>query len=113
MLDPDSSHRSQAVACSYDTAQESRVVFESIVEFRPAARRDLKSLSGEILPRVARKIDSPADDPRLPGAEKFSGSENSCRAGVGHHRILYEIWDEVLLIAVVRIRHRREAYWRH
>jgi len=83
------------------------------IEFRPSARRDLKSLSGEILRRVARKIDSLADDPRPPGAEKLSGSESSYRVRVGHYRVLYEIRDEVLLIAVVRVRHRREAYRRH
>ena len=82
------------------------------IEFRPSARRDLKSLSGEILHRVARKIDSLAGEPRPPGAEKLSGSENSYRVRVGHYRILYEIRDEILLIAVVRVRHRREAYRR-
>ena len=82
------------------------------IEFRPSARRDLKSLSGETLLRVARKIDSLADNPRPPGAEKLSGSENAYRVRVGHYRILYEIRDEVLLIAVVRVRHRREAYRR-
>lgn len=82
------------------------------IEFRPSARRDLKSLSGDILQRVARKIDSLADDPGPPGADKLSGSENSYRVRVGHYRILCEIRDEVLLIAVVRIRHRREAYRR-
>ena len=83
------------------------------IEFRPSARLDLKSLSGEILRRVARKIDSLADDPRPPGAEKLSGSESSYRVRVGHYRVLYEIRDEMLLIAVVRVRHRREAYRRH
>jgi mRNA interferase RelE/StbE len=82
------------------------------IEFRPSARRDLKSLSGETLLRVARKIDSLADNPRPPGAEELSGRENAYRVRVGHYRILYEMRDEVPLIAVVRVRHRREAYRR-
>jgi len=80
------------------------------IELGPAAQRDLKVLPHEILQRVSRKIDSLADNPRPPGVEKLSGSENSYRIRVGDYRILYEIRDRVLLIVVVRIRHRREAY---
>lgn len=80
------------------------------IEFRPSARRDLKDLPREILQRISRKIDSLADNPRPPGVEKLSGSEDSYRVRVGDYRILYEIRDKVLLVVVVRIRHRREAY---
>jgi mRNA interferase RelE/StbE len=82
------------------------------IEFRPSAFRDLKELSGEILRRVVRKIDALAEDPRPQGVEKLSGSENAYRVRVGDYRILYEIRDRVLLIAVIRIRHRREVYRR-
>jgi mRNA interferase RelE/StbE len=80
------------------------------VEFRPAARRDLKALPREILQRISRKIDSLTDNPRPSGVEKLSGSENSYRVRVGDYRILYEIQDEVLLVIIVRVRHGREAY---
>jgi mRNA interferase RelE/StbE len=80
------------------------------VEFRPSARRDLKALPREILQRISRKIDSLADNPRPPGVEKLSGSEYSYRIRVGDYRILYEIQDEILLVLIVRVRHRREAY---
>jgi mRNA interferase RelE/StbE len=80
------------------------------IEFRPAARRDLKALPREILQRISKKIDSLADAPRPPGVEKLSGSEDSYRVRVGDYRILYEIRDEVLLVIIVRVRHRREAY---
>jgi mRNA interferase RelE/StbE len=81
-----------------------------IVEFRPSARCDLRVLPREILLRIGRKIDSLADNPRPPGVEKLSGSEVSYRVRVGDYRILYEIRDEVLLVIIVKVRHRREAY---
>jgi mRNA interferase RelE/StbE len=80
------------------------------IELRPGARRDLENLPQDTLQRVSRRIDSLADNPRPPGAEKLSGSENSYRVRVGDYRILYEIRDKVLLIIIVRIRHRREVY---
>ncbi len=82
------------------------------VEFRPSALRDLKALSGEVLQRVARKIDALAENPRPQGVEKLSGSESAYRLRVGDYRILYEIRDRLLLVAVIRIRHRREVYRR-
>ena len=80
------------------------------IELRPAALRDLKRLPKEVLDRVSRKINSLADNPRPPGVEKLSGSEDSYRVRVGDYRILYGIRDAVLLVIIVRVRHRREAY---
>jgi mRNA interferase RelE/StbE len=82
------------------------------VELRPAALRDLKSLPREVLDRVSEKIDSLPENPRPPGVEKLSGSEDSCRVRVGDYRILYRIVDEALLVLVVAVRHRKEAYRR-
>lgn len=80
------------------------------IELRPAARRDLKGMPQRNLRRISVKIDSLARNPRPPGVEKLSGTESSYRVRVGTHRILYEIRDDVLLVIVVKIRHRREAY---
>jgi mRNA interferase RelE/StbE len=80
------------------------------IELRPAALRDLKRLPKEVLDRVSKKVNSLADNPRPPGVEKLSGSEDSYRVRVGDYRILYGIRDEVLLVIIVRVRHRREAY---
>ena len=80
------------------------------IEFRPAALRELKALPREILQRISRKIDSLADNPRPPGVEKLSGSEDSYRVRVGDYRIVYLIEDRALLICVVRIGHRKNVY---
>ena len=80
------------------------------IEFRPAAQRDLRSIPGDMVRRIGRKIDALSENPRPPGAEKLSGSENSYRIRVGDYRVLYGIRDDTLLVVVVRIRHRREAY---
>ena len=80
------------------------------IELRPAALRDLKRLPKEVLDRVSKKVNSLADNPRPPGVEKLSGSEDSYRVRVGDYRMLYGIRDEVLLVIMVRVRHRREAY---
>ena len=49
-------------------------------------------------------------NPRPPGVIKLRGAENEWRIRVGDYRIIYEIDDDKRLIAILRIRHRREVY---
>jgi mRNA interferase RelE/StbE len=62
--------------------------------------------------RVARKIDALAQEPRPRGVERLKGEENLWRVRAGDFRIIYTIRDEVLLVLVVRVGHRREVYAR-
>lgn len=75
-----------------------------------AARRDLKALTCGVLERVDKKIISLADNPRPHGVEKLAGGEDLYRVRVGDYRIVYSIDDAVLIVAVARVRHRREVY---
>ncbi|MGB1726435.1 MAG: type II toxin-antitoxin system RelE family toxin, partial [Limisphaerales bacterium] len=43
------------------------------------------------------------------GVVKLSGQERY-RIRQGDYRIIYEIYDEKVVVVVVRIRHRREVY---
>jgi mRNA interferase RelE/StbE len=81
------------------------------IEFRPAALRDLKALPRVMLQRVSAKISALAENPRPVGVEKLSGSEeNFYRIRIGDYWVLYSIQDKILLILIIKIRHRREAY---
>jgi mRNA interferase RelE/StbE len=53
-----------------------------------------------------------AADPRRPGARKLTGHHNRWRIRVGSYRIIYEIRDEILIVLVVAVGHRREVYRR-
>jgi len=79
------------------------------VELKPSVRKELKELPGTVYDRVIACILSLAENPRPYGMKKLTG-EDAYRVRVGDHRIIYEIHDDVLLVYVVRIRHRREAY---
>jgi len=49
------------------------------------------------------------NDPRPPGSEKLSGQERY-RIRQGLYRIIYEINDDVLMVVVVKVGHRKEVY---
>jgi mRNA interferase RelE/StbE len=74
------------------------------------AEKDLSRLSSEIHHRVIVAIQTLANNPRLPGCRKLAGSKNDWRIRVGDYRVVYEIADEIRVVRVNRVRHRREVY---
>lgn len=46
----------------------------------------------------------------LSGCRKLVGTSNLWRICVGDYRVVYSIEDDVLVIEVIAVRHRRDAY---
>lgn len=80
------------------------------IELAPRAKRDLKKLPIDVRRRIAPHIDALAHNPRPPGVVKLSGEEGTYRIRVGEYRVVYEIRDDVLLVTIVKVKPRREAY---
>jgi mRNA interferase RelE/StbE len=80
------------------------------IEVTPAARRDILKLPAGVQQKIVSAIDSLAGEPRPAGVVKLSGPEDLYRIREGAYRIIYQIQDRVLLVVVVRVGHRREAY---
>ncbi|WP_372726681.1 type II toxin-antitoxin system RelE/ParE family toxin [Nostoc sp. TCL26-01] len=69
-----------------------------------------RKLSQELQDRIQTKIDDLAIEPRPNGVKKLKGEENSYRIRVGDYRVIYDIFDDVLLVSVVSVGHRSEVY---
>ncbi|MBG1268532.1 type II toxin-antitoxin system RelE family toxin [Nostoc sp. WHI] len=80
------------------------------VKFTKGARKMFIKLSQELLDRIQTKIDDLAIEPRPNGVKKLKGEENSYRIRVGDYRVIYDIFDDVLLVSVVSVGHRSEVY---
>ncbi|QLE57294.1 type II toxin-antitoxin system RelE/ParE family toxin [Nostoc sp. TCL26-01] len=80
------------------------------VKFTNAARKMFRKLSQELQDRIQTKIDDLAIEPRPNGVKKLKGEENSYRIRVGDYRVIYDIFDDVLLVSVVSVGHRSEVY---
>lgn len=79
------------------------------VELRPAAVRSLRKLDPQARRRVQGAIGLLAQDPRPPGARALRG-RLGLRVRIGDYRIIYTVEDDVLLVVVVRLGHRRDVY---
>ena len=70
----------------------------------------MKRLSPEVRARVVPAILALATNPRPAGCRKLAGNKSDWRIRVGDYRVVYEIADEVRIVRVNRVRHRREVY---
>lgn len=83
------------------------------IEVAPAAVRQLRKLDTSARRRIQAAVELLADQPRPSGAKKLVGGDGEWRVRTGDFRIIYEVHDEVLLVLVVAVGHRRDIYQRH
>jgi len=69
-----------------------------------------RKLSQQLQDRIQTQIDDLAIEPRPNGVKKLKGEENSYRIRVGDYRVIYDIFDDFLLVSVVEVGHRSEVY---
>ena len=81
------------------------------IRIKESAARELRRIRKPDRVRIVAAIDRLADTPHLGTALK-GGLTGLRRLRVGDYRVLYEIRDEELVVLVVRIAHRRDAYRR-
>ena len=77
--------------------------------FKKSVFKDFKSIPKKDLQRILERIESLAENPRLPGSKKLAGQERY-RLRQGRYRILYSIQDQELTIWIVKVGHRKNVY---
>ena len=80
------------------------------IQIDKSASKQIKKLPSEIQERIQVKINNLAIEPRPDEVKKLKGRENGYRIRVGDYRILYDIFDDILLIIVVEVGHRSSIY---
>ncbi len=83
-------------------------MYQVVVE--RSAEKDLKRLSSEVRPRAVAAMLALGKNPRPTGSRKLAGTDNDWRIRVGGYRIIYEIADEIRIVRINRVRHRRDVY---
>ena len=80
------------------------------IEWKKSALRELKRLDRQVVPRVVAAVDSLSTQPLPAGVSKLQGSQRTYRIRVGNYRVIYELYESRLVVEVVRVRHRKDAY---
>ena len=80
------------------------------VFIKPSALKELEAVdSKKDRQRIVRVILALAEDPRPTGCRKLSGKDKY-RVRSGQYRILYKIQDGALIVVIVKVANRSEAY---
>ena len=69
----------------------------------------LEKINEPYYSNIKKAIYSLADNPRPSGYKKLKG-RNGYRIRVADYRIIYEIFDNILLVDVIDLGHRKEIY---
>ena len=80
------------------------------IEWKPSAARAFRKLPRQVQDRIRPRVDVLASNPRPDGVKKLEGDENAWRIRVGEFLVVYEIHAAVLMVMVLRVANRREAY---
>lgn len=80
------------------------------VEISAQARKQIKRLPKPEKKKILDKIDTLSNDPRPFGYKKLHYYTDYFRVRVGNYRIIYTIADRQLVIVVVQVADRRDAY---
>ena len=80
------------------------------IEIKPSAAKELEKLLRKMISRIVATIEGLAENPYPPGVRKLAGFEHTYRVRVGDYRVLYDVLDKRLVIEIIRVRHRKDAY---
>lgn len=78
-------------------------------EFTAPAAKEIRKLDPQVRRRIIAGIAALEKEPRPNGVRKLTGFDNAWRIRIGDHRVLYEVVDDVVLVTVFRVAHRRDV----
>lgn len=79
------------------------------LNFSKRAAKDLEKINEPFYSNIKSSIIDLTINPRPNGCKKLKGRDGY-RIRVGDYRIIYNIFDNVLIVDVIAIGHRREIY---
>ena len=82
------------------------------IEFKRSAAKALKKIPKSDQRRIRDRINSLSENLPDPTTTKMKGDNPFHRIRVGHYRIIYEVHEDILVIMVLKIGHRKEVYKR-
>lgn len=79
------------------------------LKIKRSAAKELEKIQKADRLRIIDRIQSLTTDARPHGSKKLSGEEKY-RIRQGNYRILYQIYENIVTVVVVKIGHRRDVY---
>ncbi len=78
--------------------------------FFESVEKDLSQIAEKERKKIWQKVVLLKKNPRPVGSIKLTGGSNDYRIRYGDYRIIYQIFDDIKKVRIVRIDHRRDIY---
>lgn len=72
--------------------------------------KEIRGLPKKDIARILKAIEGLGSDPRPVNSKKLEGSDDTYRIRVGTYRVLYRIVDKQLIVYLLKVSHRKDAY---
>jgi mRNA interferase RelE/StbE len=80
------------------------------IEVKKSAAKELKQIARPDQKRIIKAIDNLAENLPNPDITKMKGNNPFHKIRVGDYRIIYEIQNDILMILIIKIGHRKDIY---
>ena len=80
------------------------------IEWRRSTKKDLRKLPPKEVARIVKAVEALAHEPFPFGVEKLKGSDHSYRVRVGDYRVVYEVFSDLKLVEIERVKNRKDVY---
>lgn len=76
-----------------------------------SALKQLHKLQKSAVKRIQLSVENLSENPRPPGVKKLKGNdEDLYRIRVGDYRVVYSIDDEIKIVDIRKVGHRKDIY---
>ncbi len=78
--------------------------------WKHSAEKELRKIDKQFIPSIISAIEKLSTNPFPNGAKKLFGTENHFRFRIDDYRVIYSVFQNELIIEIVRVGHRKEVY---
>jgi len=80
------------------------------IEFLKTAEKKFYRLPKQIQERMAKKLEDLKTDPYPSGVKALKNGQGRLRLRVGDYRIIYRVENDILVILIITVGHRKNIY---
>lgn len=80
------------------------------LEWKRSAQKELKKLNKSDIKNVIKNIEELTKEPFPTNSRKYLGTDYSYRLKIKNYRVIYSVYEEKLVIEIVKVGHRKDIY---
>lgn len=80
------------------------------ITFKRSTVKELKKIPQNEQIKILKAINSLSENPHPNGHKKLIGGDIAFRIRIGNYRVIYNVYENELVIEVIRIGHRKNVY---